>query len=266
MLALPAVAVSEEVVQRAIATATTAWPAILLDPGELRQSLPGSDDDVARYHVADLWLAVACARGEPNALAAFDRELLSRVGEFLVRHPARHKADEVRQILRERLLVPRDGQPPRIAAYTGKGPLASWLRVATLRIATNLVRVDGRYASLPSTPVGAVVEMPELRVLEARYRDAFRGAFRTAFEALETEDRLLLKLRYVDGVGVRGLAPVIGVSPATAARRLVDVQERLGERVLAQLAAATAKPADELASVVRALLSRLEVSLTRLLA
>ena len=40
--------------------------------------------------------------------------------------------DEVKQGLRERLLV---GPPPRIAEYSGSGPLGGWLRVVSVRLA-----------------------------------------------------------------------------------------------------------------------------------
>ena len=59
-------------------------------------------------------------------------------------------------------------------------------------------------------------------------------------------------------------APLAG-SPATANRRVLDAQHRLGELVLAHLGQRVQVAPDELASVVRALLSRLDVSLSALM-
>lgn len=264
----------DDVIDRAIAAARAAWPTIILDEAAFRQSLARgaeSQPDPARaigeLCAADLWLAQACARGDKRALEAFDREHLARVPIFLARHPARPLADEVRQVLRERLLLARDGAPPRIADYTGRGPLGSWLRVATLRAAANLTRSEKTHDELGEhdLPAGAFAEVPELRVLEGRYRQAFRDAFRRAFAALEADERAVLKLHFVDGVTVRQLAPILGVSSATAGRRLLAAQQHLGDLVISELAEHTDQPAAELESVVRALMSKLEVSLSALL-
>jgi len=264
----------EDLVQRAIASARAAWPAIILDEARFRQSLlravEGQSDPARALGdvcAADLWLAQACALGDARALEAFDREHLARVPIFLARHPARALADEVGQVLRERLLLRREDGPPRIADYTGRGPLGSWLRVATLRAAANLTRSEKTHDELEDNdlPTGAFAEVPELRVLEGRYKQAFRDAFRRAFAALAPDERTLLKLHFVDGVTVRKLVPILGVSSATAGRRLQAAQRLLGDRVLAELAHQTDQPAEDLESVVRALMSKLEVSLSALL-
>ena len=260
----------EEVVERAIATAQAAWPTIIVDGAAFRQSLlrgaegqPDLERAIAELCHADLWLAQACARGDKRALEAFDRDHLARVPIFLARHPARALADEVRQVLRERLLLARDDAPPRIGDYSGRGPLGAWLRVATLRAAANLTRSEKTHEELADNdlPTGALAEVPELRVLEGRYRQAFRHAF----AQLPVEERAILKLHFVDGVTVRKLVPILGVSSATAGRRLIAAQQHLGDLVIAELAERTDQPASELESVVRALMSKLEVSLSALI-
>ena len=47
--------------------------------------------------------------------------------------------DEVRQVLRTKLLV-GDGAPPKIADYSGRGPLDGWVRAAAVRAAIDLKR------------------------------------------------------------------------------------------------------------------------------
>lgn len=265
----------DELVEAALERARAAWPDIIGDPGSVRQSLlAGVDAEdgaavaaaIAAVNVGDLFLAKACARGEAAAIAAFDRELLARVPGYLARHAARPHADEIRQVLRARLLVATGDAPPRIAMYAGRGSLASWLRVATVRAAANFVR--GEPAAVPvreeDLPASALVELPELRVLAADYRAQFRAAFRLAFAALPVEDRTILRLHFLDGATVRALAPVLGVSSATAGRRLLAAQQRLGQMVLEELSAALDTPVGDLESAVRAIVSRLDVSLSAL--
>jgi len=258
----------EELVERAVTAAHAAWPSLACEDAfraRLRAAAGEQPAALASLAITDLYLATACASGDPRALELFDREYLARVAQILARHPARDHADEVRQRVRERLLVAGEDGPPRIATYSGRGPLAGWVRVATLRVASNLRRSVRDHAELPEGLASAIAEVPELRVLEGAYREAFRDAFRTAFAALDGEERTILRLHHIDGVTVRKLAPILNVSVATAGRRILAAQQRLGEQVIHELSAAVAIPAPELESVVRALISRLEVSMSVLL-
>ena len=273
----------ERAIAAALARARAAWPTIVGDDAAVRQALAaaaaGASDDaeaaIAALCVDDLYLARACAAGDPAALAAFEASYLARIPAYLARHPARGQVDEVRQRLRARLLVASADAPPRIADYAGRGSLASWLRVAAIRVAGNLVR-DERVATDAASELAdaggdglgasALFERPELAVLAGRYQAAFRAAFRAAFAGLPAEQRAALKLHFLDGVTVRGLAPILGVSSATAGRRLLAAQRELADAVLAALAVEVAAPVDELASAVRALVSRLDVSLSALTA
>jgi len=260
----------DELVERAVAAAHAAWPTVALDDEAFRARLheaAGTEaTDLAELAASDLYLALACAQGDPRAIEIFDREYLARVPQLLARHPARAEADEVRQLVRERLLVgSTTGRAPRIATYAGRGPLAGWVRIATLRVASNLRRAAYDHAELPDGLADAIAEVPELRVLEGAYRSAFRDAFRRGFAALAAEERMILRLHHVDGITVRKLAPILDVSVATAGRRILAAQHRFGQQVITQLSAAVEVPATEIASVVRALLSRLEVSMSVLL-
>jgi RNA polymerase sigma-70 factor (ECF subfamily) len=251
-----------------LAVARAAWPGVELADAEilvvLRNAAETASGGLAGICVADLYLAQACARGDARALAIFDEAFLSAVPAILARHPARADADEIRQRVRERLLVAAGDEPPRIARYGGRGPLAGWLRVATLRVASNLRRGDREHDELPAELAEAVADAPELRMLAERYQAAFRQAFRHAFAALAAEERMILRLHHVDGVTVRRLAPLLGVSAATAGRRITAAQHALAGQLLSALAAAVGAAPDEVASAVRALLSRLDVSLSAL--
>src|SRR5579884_1384958 len=100
----------------------------------------------APEHLADLYLATACAAGNAAALAAFERTHLSQVAAFVARTDSDPAfAEEVRQRLREKLLV---GQPPRISEYAGQGPLGGWVRVAAVRMALDLRKMTARAAEV----------------------------------------------------------------------------------------------------------------------
>src|SRR5262249_30744882 len=114
-------------------------------------------DDAANalrdVRAADLYLAYACSIGNKSALAAFEKTFMPAVSDFVARrHAGRAFADEVRQVLRQRLFVGHAGSPPKIATYTGAGPLGAWLRVTAVRTAQNLLarRDDLRAIDLPT--------------------------------------------------------------------------------------------------------------------
>src|SRR5260221_7125848 len=88
----------------------------------------------AKLHGADLYLACACAEGAAGALAEFEKEHLSQVPSYVARIGRDPTfVQEVCSRLRERLLVAQGKRPPRIAEYSGRGALSSWLRIAAVR-------------------------------------------------------------------------------------------------------------------------------------
>lgn len=92
---------------------------------------------------SDLFLAYACLRDYPLAYQTFDTHCLSRIPAFLrASQPALSddEIDEVQQTLREKLLVPIQGNPPRLAQYKGEGDLRLWVRTVALRTQQNMRR------------------------------------------------------------------------------------------------------------------------------
>src|SRR5690348_11153408 len=105
------------------------WPGLAVDSDEFARHVGRLKDAVA---TEELYLACACACGEPNAIAAFEREYFAEVAAFVARtDPDPAFADEVRQLLRHRLFVADAGATPKIATYNGRGPLGAWLRTVT---------------------------------------------------------------------------------------------------------------------------------------
>jgi RNA polymerase sigma-70 factor (ECF subfamily) len=218
----------------------------------------------------DIYLAHACARGVPEALAAFEESYLARVGAFVASvDSAPAFADEIRQVLRERLLVRRAEAPPRIAEYTGRGALMKWLRVIAVRAALDHktspheARRDDDQAVLDELAVDAT---PELAVLEANHAGALAGALRRAVASLTPEQRVMLRLYFASGRTVDEIAAALRSTRSTVSRRLIAAREAIYEETRRLLRAELPLSTDEFSSLAGALGAGLDVSLRSLLA
>jgi RNA polymerase sigma-70 factor, ECF subfamily len=219
-------------------------------------------------HAEDLALATACAQGDAKAIAAFEATygpVIRAVTARFAKDPSH--ADELRQLVRERLLV---GAPPRISEYSGRGHLENWLRVAALRVCLNATR--GHDPARPGASTGGLADLVdrgddiELQFLKAQYRSAFRTAFVAAVAALDRGERAVLRLGLVHQLSIDQLGVALGIHRATAARRLAKARAQLVERTVTGLKSALVLDDAELASLQREIDGHVELSLSRLLA
>jgi RNA polymerase sigma-70 factor (ECF subfamily) len=220
-------------------------------------------------HAADLLLAFACARGVPAALAIFDeRHLaagpLSAAVARIDRSPA--FADEVRQQLREKLLLGAGGRPPRIAEYTGRGALSSWVRVVAMRAALDLRPTAAQLAEGAAVEeTAATTTEPELRYLKDRYGKPFQEAVAAAFASLDDEQCNLLRLQLVDGLRTAQIAALFHVDRSTIKRRLSACRDRLLSETQRLLREKLGLSPAEFASLAGLVQSQLQLSVERLL-
>jgi RNA polymerase sigma-70 factor (ECF subfamily) len=261
--------------ERQWAKGRAAWPGVELPEDEFAAHIltklppdPGSEQ-VDRLDAEGLYLACACARGLPVALAAFDLHVLSRVPEFLARiQGSSALPDEVRQILRERLLVGIDGEPPRIATYSGEGPLAAWVRVAAVRTALNLLeKMDERLAH-DSHAVGRAPASttPEQEVGAAHQRAVFREVLEQAVSALPAQQRTALRLHFVEGLTGDEIGERLGISRATVVRWLSTARTFLLRETKRLITERLRLSKAEAESFIASAQSRLDLSLSVLLA
>ena len=156
-----------------------------------------------------------------------------------------------------------------LATYAGQAVLGRWLGVAALRTALNFVQRDKGGEPLDSelaAALPAVAESPELAVLRERYREPVEAALREAFEALETpRDRNLLRLYYVEKVGLERLGQMFRVHAATVSRWLAALREQLFADIRDRLLLRLGIAPQELDSMLRGVHSVLDVTLTRIL-
>jgi RNA polymerase sigma-70 factor (ECF subfamily) len=254
--------------------ARAAWPGVDLDVDafvrHVRARLPGPFGPAeATGQLTDLYLVAACLEGRPGAIVTLDRVFLARVDEHVRRIDSSHAfIDEVRQQLRERLLMARADGPARLADYAGRGPLSAWLRVAAVRIALNLVaeRRPERQVELDDALLAAPDGWdPELELVRSRYAPMLRAAVKEAFAKLTNRQRNMLRLHLVGGLTTARIAAVYRVDASTITRWLQAVRAEVRSACQARLEAEAGIPADELASLAGLLLSQLDVSLAGLL-
>ncbi len=217
-------------------------------------------------YVADLVLARACAAGDGAALAHFDRAFAPEMALALATFRAGQDfTDEVLQRVREKLFV---ASPPKILDYGGLGSLRSWLRAVVLRTALNARRrkvTDAAVSDDVLANVAAVVRDPTTVDLVARFGDVYKRAVHAALASLEPEERNLLRLSLLEGLGIDAIATMHGVHRATVARRIARAREAVAADSIERLGQATALPRTELASLTRACHSILDLSLVRAL-
>ncbi len=223
-------------------------------------------DWLREAHAADLYLAFACLAANPQALAAFERLHRADI-EHALRSLDMRVRDDARQILRQRLFVATPGATPKIATYTGRGPLRRWLRVVVGRILLELVdrceplADDWEVAALP-----VASDDPELAYLKARYRAEYKQAFAGALAALGDRERTILAQYHVDGLTIDQLGALYDVHRVTASRWVLRAQDELRVRVLERLDRRLGLSATELRSLTRLVRSQLSLGLAAAMA
>jgi RNA polymerase sigma-70 factor (ECF subfamily) len=250
-------------VETAVAEARARWPAIRCGVSELSEHVTELGErcgDLFRFG-AELHLACACGKGDPAALRALDQEYLQRV-DSNIRRVRRDSdfVDEVRQLLRHRLLMPPQ---PRISTYAATGPLLGWLRICAVRLALDSRRGADPIAEqilaerLAFHPTAEASEVPA-------YHLAFEGAVRSVFAKLEVRDRNLLRMHYLDALTLDELAALNDVHRATVARWLADLRRRIFAEVAGAVKGKLKLSPSEYRSLLAMIESQLHLSVSAL--
>jgi RNA polymerase sigma-70 factor (ECF subfamily) len=233
-----------------------------LDPQDLRRSLDTMRTD-------DLYLACGCAAGDPAALAAFERQCGPAIAQALATAGASaEERDELGQVIRQRLLVAPGGAAPRIATYAARGSLAAWVRVVAAREAARMLPRARREVATEDDKLADLIAGdgdPEFGYLKRLYRDEFKRAFHAAVDALGARERLVLRQHALDALTIDQLAALHRVHRATAARWVQAAHAGVLAGTERELMRRLRLTRSELASVMRLIQSRLEISLERVL-
>lgn len=211
----------------------------------------------------DLRLAIACARGDPRALAHFDEQHTPVVVAVARGFGGGDFVTEVCQLVRQRLLLGEPGRAPRIGEYLGQGSLKKFVRAVAVRTSLNLLEAGARYAPMVSddllleTPAGQ--DDPELATIKLRYREEFKEAFAAAMAALDEASRNALRLHYLDGLTLAEVGGLYGWSVPTACRRIAAARARLLTATRELMGERLRLSPTELDSVLRLIESRLSL-------
>jgi RNA polymerase sigma-70 factor (ECF subfamily) len=223
----------------------------------LRDSPSAAAGEIDRFvdglHADDLCLVIACERGDESAWA----ELFEGYGAT-VRSAARaassneDMAEDLAQSIWAELhgLKARDdGRPAgKLGYYSGAGSLGGWLRAVVGQLAIDRHRRESRLvqpeedADLDRLAHGVEAESeafgglhslpnPEEDLASKLATADVEKAFAEAISRLASEDRLLMKLYYFDGLRLREAGAVLGVHEATASRRLTRIHKDVREHV-----------------------------------
>lgn len=268
-----------------VTTAQKAWPQLQLDADKLGRFIAErvATADLGSAPAADLALVHACVDQHAAAHVAFDVVLGEVDAAGAATRSPQDLVDEVKQILRVQLLVPRDGKPPAIAGYRGKGPLRGWIRITATRelirhqkqqrrelTLHQVLADDGLGAGSAGTGAdgrrgGLEGVDPLLSQLKAEYRSEFSTALGDAIAKLSAEDRTLLRQQIVEGFSIDEVGAAFGVHRATAARWLSRARSALVSATHEVLAARLNVPIGEIEAVIRLVQSRLDTSVVRML-
>ena len=248
-----------------LAAARARWPHAP-DPDAAFAELVATRGATAQARIEDLYLVWWCSSGDPAAIAAFEatfdddlRAVTARFRELA--------ADELRQYLRIKLFVGTPESPPKIRDYAGSGSLKSWLRVTAVRSFIDLVRSSRAQRYEQELDEGDLLGLstPAHVSIRAELGAAVKAAFAAAVAKLAPRQRVFLRHAYVDHHTLDQIAAHYSVHRTTVARTLAAAREQLIAETRAGVIAAIGVDSEELASVVRMLDSRIDLSLSRVL-
>lgn len=266
--------IASSTLRSAIAQARADWPGFFVEEEVfleyVQARLPSGVELEAvlpELHLSDLYCACACALGNPRAVATFEERYVRPAGKALstLGEDAEFAA-EVTQLLRHKILLPRDSQPPRIADYAGRGPLLGWVRASLLRVALNRKRDRKRDRCATAAPLAETSRMlsdPELGYIRREHRELLKVEFERAFLALDRRARNILRLYLLEGMNIERIGVLYHVHRATIARWIQQARQELAEGVRLRLRERTDLNGAELDSFLGALPSQLDLSISR---
>ncbi len=264
----------EPVLAKLLDDGRRAWPALEIVPADfmrhIAQRLPAhrTREALESIHGADLYLACGCTLGQRRALSAFQERLLPEIERMLERRAGNSAtAQEVVPQLLEKLFVPGEGRL-RIAEYSGRGQLLTWLRAAATRLFIDLKRKEKGEESMDdglADKLAADGLPAEMAFVKSQYREHFAEAFKGALLALAPRERAVLRMHTVEGLNIDQIGAFYRVHRTTAFRWIEASKASLLEQTRARLTERLKVAGTELDSIIAQLTSQLDLSISRYL-
>lgn len=236
--------VLEELLARRISEASQLWPAIGSDTGALLKFWASKVVQQKRVNLAletlctaDLYIVLGVLSDNANAVARFDVKLREEVSRVCRRMKMGVDAEEeLAQDLREKLLLKGKTGIKGLEKYDGQGPLGRWMEIVAMRIQLNAMRTPARVTPVEQPILDTLVAKEKtIGQLHNDYFAEFTNAFAAAMQGLDTESKLVLRLAYLENVGLDEIGQQIGLSRASAHRRLVKARKQVAEDTEAKL-------------------------------
>lgn len=205
--------------------------------GEVRQFL-------GELQVGDLYLALACARGNEHAWWDFDqgyRRYIERIARHLA--SAETHAEEVIDFVYVELYGTRvvaDVRQSKFASYTGRGTLRGWLRTVVWHAVIDMHRARHDEVSIDdwTDSGGETHDRPGWRaearggegamldrIARERFQTATVAALDDSFATLDDHEKLLLLYYHVENLKLREIARLVE-EPASPLRRWFQRQSK----------------------------------------
>jgi RNA polymerase sigma-70 factor (ECF subfamily) len=218
---------------------------------------------------ADLYAACACLRGDVAAIAALRVANRIVLAGYLRRIDASKSfVDEVEQRLWDSILVGTLEAPPKLATYSGQGPLAGWLGIAAQRIALMARRhedAEERAGKGAAAEAQLVSADPELAFMKSQFREQFQRAVSAALLVLDDRQRMIYRLHLIDGMTVDSIAKMYQVSQSTVSRWLADARKGVITEARQILSEELRLSGPEFESIAGIMVSQLDLSVSRIL-
>jgi RNA polymerase sigma-70 factor (ECF subfamily) len=234
--------------------------AAVLEPGGGEQSTAQA---LGGLRLDGLYLAAGCLAGIPAAVDRVREILDHQVDLAIAQMPfdAQARAD-LKQQLRANVLV-GGPDPPKLQSYAGRGDLRAWLGVCATRLALTALREAKKGRASSDEELLALAtpgDDPETRYLKDRYGTEFRAAFADALASLASDKRAVLRWSFLDDLSIDQIGALLGVSRATAARRVRAAQNEILSATREALARRISAGPAEVDSILRMLESRIDLA------
>ncbi len=185
----------------------------------------------------DLYLAIACAQGREIAWECFTttyRRHIRKAAESVC--STKDEARDLADSLPAHLFLPGRSERCRIASYCGLSSLATWLTAIIRnqankereRISNKMDRLD----LLPEIVDHTFTAKVETSIIAGKYESQIRESLAEAAGSLTEREKLLLMLRYEEGMKVADIAHFVDKHPSTVTRCIQSAEEKIREKVI----------------------------------
>jgi RNA polymerase sigma-70 factor, ECF subfamily len=183
-------------------------------------------------HGDDLYLAFACAQHGPQAWDRFTNSYQRYIYNLAASvSPVKSMAYELAESILADLFLPDRSGRSRIASYDGRSSLSTWLRVIIYHRAINeharkfnsMTQLDDLCEKADEEALRSI----EMALRSGRYQPLIRDSLERACGELTDRERLLLLLRYENGLQLGQIGRLFGLHQANITRLLGKVQAKI---------------------------------------